>query len=313
MIIKLEAKLLLCNVVYIVDPGKVISEALTLLLATYDTQVRVFDDNQSFIKACSIAGKVNCCLMIEAQLSADSELPTLRELRELGLIMPVIILTDKLTPRIRARALKLGVTDIMELPVMSEFLIRRLRQLMPSIERLDHNNPSSFELHDGTQIVIRVMRPDDADIEDTFVHRLSPESSRMRFLSMLKQLSPSLLDKFTHNEFPETYVVIATTIENDLERQIGVARYMSTEVEGVAEFAIVVADDFQGAGIASKLLSGVVTAASIAGVNRLEGLVLKENRAMLNLALELGFQIQAEPNDLTLLRVHKNLVIRSDD
>jgi FixJ family two-component response regulator len=311
--IKLRVKLLLYNVVYIVDPGKVISEALTLLLATYDTQVRVFDDNQSFIKACSFTSQVNCCLMIEAQLSADSELPTLRELRELGLIMPVIILTDKLTPSIRARALKLGATDIMELPIINEYLISRLRQLMPSIECLEHNNSSSLELHDGTQIVIRVMQPDDADIEDAFVRRLSPESSRMRFFSMIKQLSPALLDKFTHIEFPETYAVIATTIENDLERQIGVARYMSTEVEGVAEFAIVVADEFQGLGIASKLLSGVVTAASIAGVNRLEGLVLKENRAMLNLAIDLGFQIHAEPNDLTLLRVHKNLVIRSED
>jgi FixJ family two-component response regulator/GNAT superfamily N-acetyltransferase len=301
------------NTIYIVDSKQVISDALSLLLSTYDTQVRTFDNNRSFLNDCASSGQIDCCLIIEAQLSADSEFSTLQKLRELGHTMPVIILTDTLTPSIRARALALDVTDILEFPLMNGFLIARLQQLMPSIATLQSGNPRVFVLKDGMQITIRAMEPEDADIEQAFVRSLSPESMYMRFFSMLKQLSPGALDTLTHNEFPAMFAAIATNTHHGLERQIGVARYMNTKVKGVAEFAVVVADEFQMQGIATKLLNEVVTAASIAGLDRLEGSVLKENRGMLNLALSLGFQIRDDPEDHTLVKVYKSLFIGNVD
>ncbi len=46
----------------------------------------------------------------------------------------------------------------------------------------------------------------------------------------------------------------------------------------------------EGFGIASELMHFVITAAAVAGIKCLEGLVLRENAAMLSLAQKLGFE-----------------------
>ncbi len=121
-----------------------------------------------------------------------------------------------------------------------------------------------------------------------------------------------MLERFTHPEYPNSYALIATVAADERERQIGVARYASTERDGVAEFAVVVADEWQGHGIATDLLQGLTTAAALAGVKRLEGLVLRENDAMRKLARGLGFSTSRCADDATVVCVVKALGASAD-
>ena len=62
-----------------------------------------------------------------------------------------------------------------------------------------------------------------------------------------------------------------------------------------------------GQGIAARLLRDLISAADIAGLARLEGLVLRDNRRMLRFAHALGFGSSVDPADHTVARVVRAL------
>lgn len=167
--------------------------------------------------------------------------------------------------------------------------------------------PEVLQLADGTSVTLRAIRPDDADIEQQFVRRLSPQSRRQRFLSGIRELTPALLSRFTHTEYPAEAAFIATIERDGREEQIGVARFAPGSAAGCREFAVVVADEWQGRGIATALLRKLFRVAVDAGTHSIEGLVLRENARMLELARDLGFEMQHYPDDPSLVAVRKNL------
>jgi len=168
--------------------------------------------------------------------------------------------------------------------------------------------PHSFTLTDGTVVTIRAIQPEDSDIEQEFVRSLSATSKRMRFFANLNELSPKMLDRFTHPLYPCNWALIATVRNEDGEEEIGVSRYASSADNRSAELAVVVADQWQGKGIATHLLRELIKIAKIAGIESLEGVVLKENYRMRKLVEKLGFTIQPRANDdPSTIHVVKNL------
>jgi FixJ family two-component response regulator len=295
------------HIVYVIDPDAAIGEALSLLLETYGIAVRTFTNAESFLGAQKNSASTEGCLLVEADLPGLSSLSLAREVSKQDPSPPIIILTDSANPEFRLQALSVGVTEVLEKPLMSGFLLERLSALMPGATDLPDPSLSKIRLATGTHVTFRVMRPEDADIEQAFVRGLSVRSKHMRFFSVINELLPEMLERFTHHEYPISYALIATVMDDEQERQIGVARYLPTESEGVAEFAVVVADEWQGHGIATQLLQGLTTAAAVAGVNRLEGMVLRENDAMLKLARGMGFKTSRCVEDFTVLHVEKTL------
>ncbi len=295
------------NVVHLVDPDESIGEALSLLLDTYGITVRSYADAESFIQAYTAGQAQQGCLIIADNLPGVSGLSSVRELREHGFFLPVIVITNSISTGFRARALRMGATEVIEKPLMNGFLLERLGTLLPGAMGLTDPASSGAQLSDGTQVTFRVMRPEDAAIEKTFIAALSVQSRHSRFFSSIKQLSAKMLEQFTHPNYPESYVLMATIKDGDQEQQIGIARYMPTDTQGTAEFAIVVADKWQGQGIATKLLRGLTTAAAIAGIRRLQGLVLHDNTAMRQLAKTQGFSSMRCSRDATMLSIAKSL------
>ena len=117
-----------------------------------------------------------------------------------------------------------------------------------------------------------------------------------------------MLEELTNPNFPLSYALVATTMVDEHERQIAVGRYAPTGTEGVAEFAVVVADDWHGQGIASELMRFVIAAAAVGGIKSLEGLVLRENTAMLALARKLSFEeTSGYEGDSSIVRVIRHL------
>ena len=160
-------------------------------------------------------------------------------------------------------------------------------------------------LGDGTRVQIRPICPADAEIEQQFVRLLSSTSSYQRFFHRLKELSPQLLYQFTHVDFSRDMALIATLGEPPDETQIGVARFVRSVDQTRAEFAVVVADEWQGRGIATAMLSHLFEAAENSGINRIEGAVLRDNQNMQNLMVRLGFCITPDPNDAGVIQVYK--------
>jgi acetyltransferase len=162
--------------------------------------------------------------------------------------------------------------------------------------------PAYARLRDGTQVIVRPIAPQDADREQAFVRGLSPESRYFRFMSTLSELSPQLLERFTHPDAQREIALVALTgaEESDSCEQIAVARCVRIDADGPGEFAIVVADRFQGRGLGHLLMRELVDCARARGWPRIEGLVLWNNTGMLELMRALGFAITPSPDDAHL-------------
>ena len=168
--------------------------------------------------------------------------------------------------------------------------------------------PRTVTLADGVAFTVRAMRPADAAIEQAFVRSLSPRSKRLRFFANLIELPPKLLYRFTHPRYPDNWALIATVDSDGAEQEIGVARYLAGDNSGAAEFAVTVADQWQGRGIATVLLQALIEVARRAGLQRLEGIVLRENQPMRRLAQKLGFYIDTGgSDDPAIIKVVKDL------
>lgn len=163
-----------------------------------------------------------------------------------------------------------------------------------------------FEL-DGSPVTIRSMRPEDREIEDRFVRDLSPDSRYLRFHAALRQLTPGMLEHFTRPDYPSEMALIATIAEGGGERQIGVARYHRVPATDCAEVAVVVADDWQGKGLATRLLLRLRDIALKNGIMHFEATVLPHNQRMLALARQLGFTRLPEQHGARAVELGKKL------
>jgi acetyltransferase len=100
-------------------------------------------------------------------------------------------------------------------------------------------------------------------------------------------------------------MAIAATTMLDGETLIGVARYVRDGES--AEFAIVVADAWQGRGIGSRLLDKLIDVARRRGLKQLYGDILGTNLPMLELVRKLRFQLRRNEEDPTLTRAVRKL------
>jgi len=140
------------------------------------------------------------------------------------------------------------------------------------------------------------MRPEDIDYEQRFVRALSDESRYQRFMHQLPELPPSMLARFTQLDYDRELALVA--FAPDRGSFVGVGRYMPNADGETAEFALTVADAWQGRGLGRMLLERLCDCARAAGYRTLYGHILNANRDMLGLAERLGFTHVGRDSDV---------------
>jgi len=166
---------------------------------------------------------------------------------------------------------------------------------------------NQVQLSDGTNIVIRPIRPEDAEIEQAFIRDLSPESRYFRFMNSISELSLEMLVRFTQIDYHNEMALIAVCSNEDGEEEIGVVRYMTNQDKTTCEFALVVADHWQGKGIARLLMRNLIEVARDRGLEIMEGQVLSNNFRMLDLMTRLNFKISNDPTEAGIKLVQLDL------
>jgi acetyltransferase len=185
----------------------------------------------------------------------------------------------------------------------------------PSTDRYSHmaiypyptHLVSNWQRPDGTNVVIRPIRPEDAALEQEFVRNLSEESRYFRFMNSVQELSESMLVRFTQIDYNREMALIAVKSEHEKEIELGVTRYAINPDGESCEFALVVADNMRGTGLGLKLMVALMDAARSKGLKSIEGEVLNNNASMLKLMRRLGFTIEANPEDDSIKSIRKIL------
>lgn len=143
---------------------------------------------------------------------------------------------------------------------------------------------STVQLRDGREVVVRPIAEDDGERLLRFHESLSPETVRLRFFAPHPRLSRTEVHRFTHVDGDQRLALVAVA-DGEI---VGVGRYETTDEPDEVEVAFVLRDDFQGVGLGSALLDGIVAGAVAHGKRRLVASVLPENRAMRRTFRHLG-------------------------
>jgi len=296
------------GIVYVIDAAETLGEALGSLLNNYEIKVIAYTTTESLLERETIDQIANCRLLLSLGVDCEAGIEQVKRIKVVWPGLAIVVLCEEPSDSLRTRYVDAGAVELVGKSMVDAYVFTRLAKSLPGAAGLPATQPSMMQLANGTRITFRMIRPDDIEIERKFVIDLSDRSRYMRFFSGLKKLPDHLLRQLTDPQFPISYALIATIQIAGEENQIGVARYAPTDARDVAEFAVVIADDWQGHGIATELLRGIVTAATVAGIRRLEGLILRENVPMLRLARALGFATTSiDSADLSIVTVVKEL------
>jgi acetyltransferase len=168
--------------------------------------------------------------------------------------------------------------------------------------------PEIFEnwtLPDGSAATLRPIRPSDMELERAFVRNLSPQSKLKRFMGPLRELTPDQLYRFTHPDHAReaAYVVIRSAVAG--EEEIGVGRFAIEAGGTTCEFAVTVADAWQGKGVGWRLMEALLRDARARGLQRIEGYVLATNVRMLEFVRRSGFEVAPSADDPGVRLVHR--------
>ena len=126
----------------------------------------------------------------------------------------------------------------------------------------------------------------------------SREQSRyFRFFYQLHELTPAMVARFTQIDYDREMALVAVDEKGGAPAIIGVARYIMSADPESAEFAVVIADDWQGHGVGRVLMSRLIDCAKGRGLKRLEGAVLRGNPNMLKFVAAIGFKSRDDPDD----------------
>lgn len=194
--------------------------------------------------------------------------------------------------------------------------LRQHRQPMPrnlsfrlprDVARLEGPLP----LHDGSVIHVRAIRPDDDERLRAFHRHLSPDAIMFRFFHLLPELPAEDAEHFTHVDYVNRMALLATTSTSTgtdtgmAEEILGVVRYERLE-DTTAEVAFVVADAWQGHGIATALLHRLAAYARAKGITTFIAITMGSNARMIEVLRNSGFPLTTQYSEGTL-EVHLDI------
>jgi len=169
----------------------------------------------------------------------------------------------------------------------------------------------SWQVIHGYSISVRPLRRTDLDIESAFVEGLSRESRYNRLLGGAINVSRAYIEQLTTIDYRRDMALAAIVMTENSEVLIGVARYVqehdAAPRPAPCEFAIVIADAWQGRGIGAHLMRKLIEVARGRGIPAMYGEILASNQGMLTMMKRLGFLIERHPEDAAVVRATRDL------
>ena len=167
---------------------------------------------------------------------------------------------------------------------------------------------SEWSLTDGTPLIIRPIRPEDANLEQDFVRNLSDKAKHFRFMGGLYELTPAMLERTTQIDYDREMAILAIIKHGAEDIIVGIAQYVINPDMLSCEFGLVVADQWQQKGVGHHLMTCLINVAQTKHLKVMEGSVLSANSDMLTMASHLGFSIEQDDGEPTLKIVTKLLL-----
>lgn len=160
---------------------------------------------------------------------------------------------------------------------------------------------SHWRLSDGADVLLRPIRPEDEPLEHEMLTTLSEETLRGRYYQTLKNISHKMHVQSCNIDYDREMAIVAEIRENGKRKIIANGRLIIESDFTKGEFGVLVHDDYQGKGLAHKLLDVLIGIADEKGLEEFYGVIQTTNRKMLRIADRLG--MTREPYDEELVKL----------
>jgi two-component system, LuxR family, response regulator FixJ len=111
--------------VYVIDDDSAMRESLQFLLRTANIRARTYESATAFLDA--LPRDSSGCVVTDVRMPGLSGLELLRKLKELGVVLPVIVITGHADVPLAVEAMKGGAADFIEKPFDDEVLLASVR------------------------------------------------------------------------------------------------------------------------------------------------------------------------------------------
>ena len=164
----------------------------------------------------------------------------------------------------------------------------------------------NIKVKGGLDVTIRPIKPEDEPLEKEMFTNLSKETQYFRFFGYIKDITHEMLVRYTHIDYEREMALMAEIEEEGKKKMIGVVRIVKDKDNQSAEFAIVVADPWQGLGLGSKLMDLILDISKKDGLKSIYAVVLKENETMVQMFKKRGFVLKSM--DITTYRAEMSFI-----
>ncbi len=174
-----------------------------------------------------------------------------------------------------------------QIPEYSHLLLR------PYPERLIRKDV----LRDGTPVILRPIKPEDEPLWLEMLGSCSKESIYSRFRYNFHYNSHEIATQFCYIDYDREMGIVAEIDYEGRKRLIGVGRLISDSDLEVAEYAVLVTDDWQNKELGHKLTAYCEEIARGAGIKTLYAETTRDNKGMIAVFKKLGFSIEYDDGD----------------
>ena len=157
---------------------------------------------------------------------------------------------------------------------------------------------TQWHLRDGTEVLLRPIKPEDEPLEHEMFTTLSPNTLRERFYQAIKTITHEMHARFCNIDYDREMAIVAEIKDKGKRRIIGIASFVIEPDSRKCEFSVLVHDDYQGRGLAAKLVDIIIGIADEKGLEEFYGYIEPTNAKMVNLTAKLGMVQKRTSYDL---------------
>lgn len=154
-----------------------------------------------------------------------------------------------------------------------------------------------WKMENGLDVLFRPIKPEDEPLEREMFKTISKQTEYFRFFGYIGKVTHEMLIRYTQIDYDREIALIAEVEENGEKKMAGVVRLVIDYDNSAAEFAILVADPYQGQRLGTKFMDLIMEIARKRKIRKVYASVLNANHVMLHMFRKRGFTITKKEKD----------------
>jgi acetyltransferase len=150
------------------------------------------------------------------------------------------------------------------------------------------------KLSDGTDIILRPIKPEDEPMWLEMLNSCSKESIYFRFRTNFFFDAHEVATQFCYIDYSREMAIVAEITENNNQKLIGVGRLIADPDHETAEYAILITDAWQNKNLGTIITNFCVEISEEMGLKRIVAETTTENKAMISILKKLKFRIHVD-------------------